>query len=225
MKIKRIIDSYKLLNLKLVKSKILKKNHFKENVTIDNVAFRLKKVLKIIYLYNINNKKILFIGNPLNINKELITILKDTKHTFIPKAAWVAGSITTNNITSFKFVLNKSVNSKISQRLQKLKKKNDLVVILDEKSDLIALEESYSNNIPVISLNSSLNPFNFKPSYKIPGNFIFLKNKLKNNFFYSILLATFKRSIKVKKKYSIAHKLLTPSVLRKTKKYKKYFKK
>lgn len=225
MKIKKITDSYKLLNLKLVKSKILKKNHLKENVTIDNVGFRLKKVLKIIYLYHINNKKILFIGNPLNINKELISILKNTKHTFIPKSAWVAGSITTNNLTSFKFVLNKDVNYKISQRLQKLKKKNDLVIILDERSDLIALEESYLNNIPIVSLNSSLNPFNFKPSYKIPGNFIFLKNKLKNNFFYSLLLSTLKRSIKLKKNYRLTHRLLTPTVLKKTKKYKKYLKK
>jgi hypothetical protein len=203
----------------------LKKNHLKENVTIDNVGFRLKKVFKIIYSYHINNKKILFIGNPLNINKELISVLKSTKHTFIPKSAWVAGSITANNTTSFKFVLDRSVNFKISQRLQKLKKKNDLVIILNEKSDLIALEESYSNNIPVVSLNSSLNPFNFKPSYKIPGNFIFSKNKLKNNFFYSLLLSTLKRSIKVKKKFRLTHKLLTPSVFKKIKKYKKYFRK
>lgn len=225
MKVKKIIHNYKLLNLKLVKSKILTKSHLKENITIDNVGFRLKKILKLIYLYHINNKRILFVGNPLNINKELINIFKNTKHTFIPKSAWVAGSITTNNMISFKFSLNKNVTSQISKKLQKLKKKNDLVVIIDENSDLIALEESYSNDIPVISLNSNLNPFSFKPSYKVPGNFIFLKKKLKNNFFYSVLVATLKKSIKIKKNFSLTHKLLTHLVFKKTKKYKKYFKK
>lgn len=224
MKIKKIINSYKLLNLKLIQSRILKKNHFKENITIENVVFRLKKILKIIYLYHINNKRILFVGNPLEITKELVSILKNTKHTFIPKSGWIAGSIVTNNTISFKLTFNKSVDSQISKKLQKLKKKNDLIVILDEKSDLIALNESYVNDIPIISLNSNLNPFNFKPSYKIPGNFILLKKKLKNNFFYSILLSTLKKANKIQKNFSVAHKLLTTSVFKKTKRYKKYLK-
>lgn len=226
MKIKNIQNySYKLLKLKLIKSKILKKYHFEKNLIIESIESRLKKALQIIYLYHINNKKILFVGNPLNINKEIIKILKNTNHIFIPKSAWIAGIIT-NTKSSFKFLFKKNNNlTKISQQVLKLKKKSNLVVIMNNKLDNIALEESYSSNIPVISLNSDLNPFDTKSSYKIPGDFIFSKNKLKNNFFYSILLATLKKSNFVKKKFKLTHKLFTMSVLKKSRYNRKYKKK
>jgi hypothetical protein len=96
---------------------------------------------------------------------------------------------------------------------------------MDQNLDLIALEESYSSKLPTITLNSDLNPLNTKSSYKVPGNFVFSKNKLKNNFFYSILLSTLKKSSIQKKKFeSLTHKLRTISVFKKSKKSKKYYK-
>lgn len=223
MKIKKIENNkYKLLKLKILQSKIIKKNHIINNITLETIESRLKKALQLIYLYHVNNKKILFVGNPLNINKEIIKILKNTNHVFIPKSAWIAGFLT-NNKASFKLLLKKNSNlNLISQRLVQLKNKSDLIVIMDQKLDQIALEESYSSKIPVISLNNNLNIFDFKSNYKVPGNFIFSKNKLKNNFFYSILISTLKKSILIKKKFSyLAHKLSTPYVFKKIKKYKK----
>jgi ribosomal protein S2 len=226
MKIKKIEhNNYKLLKLKLIKSKILKKDHLIKNLTIESIESRFKKALKIIYSYHINDKKILFVGNSININKEIVKLLRNTRHIFIPKSAWIAGIITNIN-PSFKFLLKKSVDlTKISQRVLQLKKKSDLVVIMDQNLDLIALEESYSSKLPTITLNSDLNPLNTKSSYKVPGNFVFSKNKLKNNFFYSILLSTLKKSSIQKKKFeSLTHKLRTISVFKKSKKSKKYYK-
>lgn len=226
MKIKKIqSNNYKLLKLKLIKLKILKKDHIIKNLTVENIESRLKKALKIIYLYHINNKKILFVGNPLNINKEIAGLLQNTKHIFIPKFAWIAGIISNNN-NSFKFLLKKSVNlTKISQRILQLKKKSDLIVIIDKNLDLIALEEGYSSKIPTIVLNSGLNPFDSKSNYKVPGDFVLYKNKLKNNFFYSILLSTLKKSNLQKKKFKyLTHKLRTPLIFKKLNKKKKYYK-
>lgn len=225
MKIKKIQNNnYKLLKLKLIKSKILKKNHLIKNVTLEDIESRIKKVLKLIYLYHINNKKILFVGNPLNINKRMIKFLRNTNHVFIPKSAWLAGIIT-NNQTSFKFLFKKNTNlTKISQKILQLKKKSDLVVLMNKNLDNIALEESYSSKLPVISLNSELSPFDFKSSYKVPGDLSFYKLKFKNNFFYSILISTLKKSNSIKKNFkTLSHRLLTPLLV--LKKKKKYYKK
>lgn len=221
MKIEKIEStSYKLLKLNLIKSKVLKKNHYLKNIKLDDIEMRLKKALYVIYLYHINNKRILFVGNPLNINKEITTLLKNTKHIFIPKSAWIAGVITNQN-SSFKSLFKQDVNiTKMSQILLKLKNKSNLVVIIDKNLDQKVLEESYSARLPVISLNSDLNPFDLKSSYKIPGNFPFSKNKLKNNFFYSLLVSTFKKAHRIKKQFPfLSHKLSTTLSILKKKKY------
>jgi hypothetical protein len=223
MKIEKIKSThYKLLKFNLIKSKILKKNHFLKNIKLDDIETRLKKALYLIYLYHINNKIILFVGNPLNINKEINNLLKSTKHIFIPKSAWIAGVITNQN-SSFKSIFKHNVNiNKMSQILLKLKNKSNLVIIMDKDLDKKASEESYSSRLPVISLNSDLNPFDIKSSYKIPGNFIGSKNQLKNNFFYSLLISIFKKSHLITKKFpSLSHKLSTIALLKKRKKYYK----
>lgn len=203
MKIKKIeLKNYKLLNFKLIKTKILKKNHYLSSITLKDVEFRLKKILHLIYLYHLYNKKILFIGNPLNINNKLKQILFKTKHIFIPKSAWISGLLTNQNSylrTLFKEKTNKF--NKITEKIIQLKKKSDLIVIVDQNCDLKAIEEGYKSQIPVISLNSDLNIFNSKISYKIPGNFILPKNKLKNNFFYSMIISTIKKAYYIKQKF------------------------
>lgn len=229
---KNLYQNYKLLKLKLIKSKIYKKKYYLKNIKLEDIEYRLKKALYIIYLYHINNKKILFIGNPLNLFNEIKKLLKNTKHIFMPKDVWISGTITNQNAYHNALKHEVSVNNKLSKNIipqlkQHLKEKSDLVVIIDKESNINkALEESYTSRLPTIALNSDLNPFDIKSNYKVPGNFILTKNKLKNNFFYSILFSTLKKSNKIKKLFpttSSSYKLKTVSIFKKPK--KKYYKK
>jgi hypothetical protein len=115
------------------------------------------------------------------------------------------------------------VLNSISERILQLKKKSDLIVIMDQELDFKALEEGYKSKIPVITLNSDLNIFNNKTNYKVPGNFIISKNKLKNNLFYSILLSTFKKAnfLKNKFKTNLSYKLNSIKKIKTTRFYKK----
>lgn len=218
MKIKRVVNNKsKLLRIKLIKSRTYKKKHYLQNITLEDMEYRLKKALYVIYSYHINNKQIMFVGNPLQINKEIKKILQNSKHIFIPKDAWINGVITNQN-TSFKSLLKKQKkdSTNLSKRLLELKKKSDLIVIMDKEIDANALNESYISRIPVISLNSLLSTLNGKSSYKVPGNFISPKNTVTDNFFYSILLATLSKSNYVKKKFpTITHKLGTTAIFKK----------
>jgi ribosomal protein S2 len=153
-------------------------------------------------------------------------LLSKTKHIFIPKSAWITGIIT-NKSTSLKslFKQKTSVINRISARLLRLKKKSDLIVIIDQKLDVKAIEESYISKIPVIAFNSDLNAFYTKTNYKIPGNFTIFKNRIKNNFLYSILLSTLKKSDNIKKRFpNLQHKLNTIKIIKKQNN-KTYYKK
>lgn len=215
-------NKHKLLKLKLIKSKILKKKHFLNDITLENIELKIKKALYLIYLYHLNNKRILFVGNPLNINKELTKFFIKTKHIFIPKSSWIAGVIT-NQYSSFKshFKQESQIN-KISKRLLQLKKKGDLIVIIDQQVEMQTLNESYIAKLPVISINNNLTSFDEKSNYKIPTNLVSSKNKINNNLFYSLLLTTLKKAQLVKKKFSfLTHKVkITSSILKKNKKGK-----
>jgi ribosomal protein S2 len=229
MKIKKIEHkNYKLLRFNLIKSKILKKNHILKNINIEDIEFRLKKILNVIFLYHISNKKILFIGNPVKINTKIKNILGKTKHVFIPKSTWVTGIITNQN-SYLKSLFKQKTNefNLISERILQLKKKSDLIVIMDQKLDKNAVEESYKAQIPIIALNSDLNIFDTKINYKLPGNFILSKNRLKNNFFYSILFSTIKKAsiIKTKFKDTLSYKLTSIKKIKNTRIYKKEFNK
>ena len=68
MKLNKItIYQSKLFKLKLIQTKIYKKNEH-NFIKIEEIYSRLKKALHIIYKYHINNKRIVFIGTPLNIS-------------------------------------------------------------------------------------------------------------------------------------------------------------
>jgi ribosomal protein S2 len=217
-------DSHKLLKLKLIKSKILKKKHFLNAITLESIELKIKKALYLIYLYHLNNKRILFVGNPLNINKELTKFFIKTKHIFIPKSSWIAGVIT-NQYSSFKshFKQESQIN-KVSKRLLQLKKRGDLIVIIDQQLEMQALNESYIAKLPVISINSDSNSFDEKSNYKIPTNLVTVKHKINNNLFYSLLLTTLKKAQLVKKKFTfLTHKVKIASlILKKNKKGKKF---
>lgn len=185
MKIQKIqLKKNKLIKLKLIKTKIYNSN---ENIKIDHVISRLKKGLHLIYKYHISNKKILFIGAPININSYFK--FKITRHIFLPKSVWVNGILNTQNLSDN--FLSKDETS------FNLKKKVDLIVILNSSFKENILKESYLENTPTIVLNNSLTINDFKSSYKIPGNFKFTNNKIKDNFFYTILNALFKKSYEI----------------------------
>lgn len=197
----------KLIKLKLIKTKIYKKND-NNFIKIEDIISRLKKALHIIYKYHINNKRISFIGTSLYLDEKLKSLLKNTKHTYIPESAWMNG-IFTNQQSCFRYLSKnqKSINRKIYTILFKTKKKSDLIIIMDSSVNLNALNEGYLTRTPIISLNLNfLDNLDVKSSYKIPGNFKFTNKKIRNNFFYSMLEAIFKKAqINSEKEKKIKH--------------------
>ncbi len=83
MKIKNITKTQnQLIKLKLITTKIKKKiNGIQLN--LENIMFRLKKGLYIIYKFHITNKKLLFIGNKNLEKMKIKKLLNLTKHNFI----------------------------------------------------------------------------------------------------------------------------------------------
>jgi len=197
MKIQKIVSSkYKLLSFKLIKTKTYKKNQ-NNFIKIEDISNRLKKALHIIYKYHTNNKRILFIGGPVITNTRFKEFIRNTKHILIPKAVWMDGIIT-NQDSCFKYLSKnqKNINNKISETLFQMKKKSDLIVILNSKSNMSALNESYLARIPVVSLNCDLDILDLKSNYKVPGNFKFIEKKIRDTLFYSLLIATLKKATK-----------------------------
>jgi ribosomal protein S2 len=184
----------KLIKLKLIQTKTYKKN-YNNFIKIEDITSRLKKALHIIYHYHINNKRIVFIGTPLNIIYKFQKLLKTTKHILIPESIWVSGLLT-NQKTCFKHLSKnpKFTENKTSKVLFQLKKKIDLIVVLNFMYNQEAINEAYLSYIPSISLNCDLKILNNISSYKIPGNFKFTKKKVRDILFYSILAATFKKA-------------------------------
>jgi len=208
MKIKKVEKySSKLLKLQLLKTKTFSKKQYPQNISIEDIECRLKTALQILYKYNINNKRIAFVGTPHNISRDTAFLLKTTKHILIPELAWVNG-ILTNQTSSFKFLISnqKRINSKLSEALFKLKKRVDLVVILDKFTNTHALNESYDARIPVISLNNEIDLTDSKSVYKVPGNFKFTGKTSKNSLFFSVLLASLNSKFKLKKTYHVRKK-------------------
>lgn len=195
MKIKRTINykhKPKFLKIKLLKTQIYR-NKFKQ-LKIENIEYRLKKILHVIYQFHINNKTILFAGTPMHLHKQVTKLISGTKHIFIPNNIWINGAIT-NQHTIFKYLLKSKSNNKTNAEiLFQLKKKIDLIVVLNEQDNKTILNEGYISKTPVISLDSNLDIMNNKSIYKVPGNFDFTSKKISNSFFYSILKASLKKS-------------------------------
>ena len=213
--IKKTVYQNKLLKLKLIQTKIYNKKQYLNNIKIEDIEYRLKKIFYIIYKYHILNKRILFVGAPFNINDKITDLFKNTKHILLPRSVWVRGAISNKN-SCFKHLSNnqKNTKNKISELLLQLKKNIDLIVVFEESYNLNVLNEGYIARIPIISLNSDLNIKENKPSYKVPGNFKFTNKKIRDNFFYSILISTLKKGNKykhyLKNKQKVNHQQKSP---------------
>lgn len=205
MKIKKISQRRnKLVKLKLIQTKIYTKKQDLENIKIEDIEYRLKKICYLIYKYNVFNKRILFVGLPFNITLSLQKLIKNTKHIFIPSSIWLSGAISNKNTNFSNLLKSKSTTkNQISELLFQLKKNIDLVIIInDSNTSNEVLNESYVAKIPVIILNTNLNICFDKPSYKVPGNFEFANKKTRNNLFYSLLVSILRKGFtKVVKTY------------------------
>jgi hypothetical protein len=82
------LNDYRLIKLKIIQTKIYKKQHHLENITLENIEYKLKETFRIIYQYHIENKKILFICNNLTLKNKFRKFLKNKKHTVITEYIW-----------------------------------------------------------------------------------------------------------------------------------------
>lgn len=201
MKLKKIKTSTsKLIKFQLIKFKTYKqkKNIFDKNTqnfNFESIELHLKKALQIIYSYHLNNKTIFFIGVPQKLKKKFFSILKTTKHLFVPESTWLKG-VLSNKVSIFKY-LNQQINSNIKNTDTNLKflftiqKKPDLIVLLDQNLESQAFQEAIKLKIPVIAITTSLN-CNKSILYPIYGNFEFLNKKL-NNIYFLLLKSIFNK--------------------------------
>lgn len=191
----------KLLKIKLLKTKNYRNEKNFDYLLLKNIETRLKKALHVIYKFHISNKKILFIGTPLKLNRQIKQLLKGKKHSFIAESVWMNGIIT-NSKPSFKHLIKQHAihRDKTSKFLFNLKNQADLIVILNEGSNLAALEESSLKRVPTISLNVR---YNFSSSnfstYKVMGDYNFTKKTIRNNFFFLFLNSVLKKAEQLKK--------------------------
>lgn len=186
----------KIFKINFLNSKIYQKKHFLTNLSLNKMSFFFKIGLKLIYNFHMQKKKIMFVGFPLELNRKLSIKFKYTNHIFMPQLSWVSGEFTNYKRAFFK--KSERVKSSMNQSFL-FKKTPDLIVIVDSILERKALKECFLENLPVISLNSDLNPFSMQANFHVPGNFICQQNKFKNNFFYSILCSIFLKNRKLKK--------------------------
>lgn len=202
MKIVKIAKKQtKLLNLYELETQIssYKKKLF-NYVLRKDLEFKFKNALNIIYKFHSENKKILFLGTPLKLNKQLKELFKNTNHSFIPEKIWLGG-ILTNTKSIFKFLFKKyfKKNRNNLKFLFSLTSKNNLIVILNESLNTNPLKEFSKKRIPTISLNYNImNLGNYSSAYKIKQNFNNIENKSINTLFFSILTTTLKKAEKVR---------------------------
>ena len=202
MKIKKIsIHRYKLLKLQLIKAKVYKKNSQKSDPKnlmanpIEQIEIFLKKVLRIIFLYHLNDKQIFFVGVPKIIEKKFLNSLKKTNHLFLPRSLWING-ILSNRVAVYQYlkfkqlkkIKKKQFKNKHFEPLFSIRRQPDILVVLDKKFEREAIKEAYKLRIPMITLNLA-STFRDKSLYKSVGNFKFSNNSI----FLSLLNSVFKK--------------------------------
>jgi len=167
-----------------------------------------KNNIKIIYKYHCSNEKILFIGFPEIKNDKFTNLFEKTKHYYIPSNVWV-NNIIINKSQILYHLQNKTFNNtkknidilKNTNKILKIQKKPDLIVLYNQNFELNATKESLNSHIPVITfLNSSY--FSNQINYKIP---VGSKNQKFDKFCYlllkSLLSFSSKSPAKLKKQF------------------------
>lgn len=168
MKIRNKIHNLnKLLKNKLIEAKIYRKKYRFFNLKIEDIEYRLKKALQIIYKYHISSKKIFFIGDFLNNETYIKGFLKYTKHICITKQILL------------KTIL---INPKVL-----LVNNVSLIVIFDKVINNKIINKSFKSKVPIIHVKKNPNIFCIKSSYIILGNFLESYINVKNSLFLILL--------------------------------------
>jgi hypothetical protein len=215
----------KLLKFKLLNTKIYRYRNEINYSHLKNIENRLKQILHILYKFHVTNKKILFLGNPSNLNSKIKQFLQKNQHKFLPESLWING-LFTNPKTSFKHLKqqytitrNRSLKLLLSLRTQ-----TDLIVLLNESTNMTCLNESFSKRIPIISLNSlySLSNLN-KSTYSITGSSNLTIKFTRENVFFLLFHSVLKKAEVLRKKRIKFIKLkLEQERLKQKKRWKKY---
>lgn len=178
---------YRLFKYNLLKLQIYSKENFSYEFTnnlLESLETHLKQLLKIIHEYHINHCRILFIGFPLISKINQAKLVSRTNHSFIAEKSWISG-IFRNRFSILRYLktdqvdnLPKNINSLLS-----LKMKPHLVVIFDHNLETSVINEFYEAKIPILSFGCS-SILDSKITYKILGNFDFLKTNLQIIYFF-----------------------------------------
>lgn len=222
MKIKLLTKhKNKLIELQILKSKLYKTSIEKKKIENSKIKLYFKKIAHIIYEYHINNKTILFVNFPSNLEKNMMSIKKNIKHIFLSKENWINGFLT-NKAVNINSKLIKNYNTSNS----KITRKNsffDLLVIFNPTNNKV-LNENSNLFIPTILITDELFNHNlqiYKQSYKILGYFKFIEEQINNNFFFSMIQAILKQTI-IKKKIQQNTTNIKQLLLKRKRNLKKY---
>ena len=133
-----------------------KKKSFNPKYEPNKTKTLLNQILMIIFEFHAQNKKILFIGFPKQLNKTL----KNTKHLQIPEL--ISNEIWENK----KSRSEKAKQSKnIAKLTQKLRKKPDLIVMYASANDELLIRKSYLADTPLIIVGKQLQIFDGPQDY------------------------------------------------------------
>lgn len=179
----KLIKNFKtnlLINVKLIKTKFFKINHYR---FFNQLKFELKKNLKIIFKFFLHKKKILFLGVGAKLNNFIFNLIKNTKHSFLNNNIWFNGILTNSNVV-FKFlVMSQNLNT-IIKFLFNLNRVN-LIVLLNKNINIFELLH--------LKLPSVAFYYNFFFDYK----FNFYYKSIINNYLIHFFLRALKLKIKI----------------------------
>lgn len=169
------------------------------NDTLEYIEAHLKQVLKIIFEYHVCQFKILFIGFPVISKMKQMKLIHFTNHTFISEKSWISGIFRNRfSILTYLKVIQSKNFSKSLKLLLTVKTKPHLVVIFNQKIEIIAINEFYKAGIPILSFNCI--PSNStKITYKTSGYFNFVQKNIKITYFFLFYSLLKKLSLKKNK--------------------------
>lgn len=135
-------------------------NGFRNNFCIINpnlTMLYLRPALKILQKTHFANKKILFIGSPVGLEKEFSRLCKQNKHYFIENPTYGFFTNYTNN-----------VYSELSN-LPKIEDRPSLIFLFDPSLSSMVFEELRSFDVPVVSFVSTEDDYS-QVDYPVPAN-------------------------------------------------------
>lgn len=171
------LTKFNFLSNRLVELSIIKNNKKNYNKDTNVSLIKLRKILHVLYKYNMLNKRILLVGTPLSQQTQMEQLLKGTRHAAIPESVWVNGIIT-NKKSSFQSILKNKNAYDTSKLLLLIKEKYDLILVFSKSMlNLSIIGEIKSTRSPVIFFNVPKSNFSSltKSCYIVESDFNTLK--------------------------------------------------